>query len=142
MKLSDLTSTHPPISERIKILRGMMLGHGANYNDYQKAFSSVKKSSLPAGRQVQLIIPASGLSDGNAIPLRESSEKPAEQLSSVNEKRKMGNIMMAVNNYSFLTCKCGLKIKIPPGFGTNKSEIVCPRCGTVNKVESAREVKN
>jgi heat shock protein HtpX len=32
MKLADLTSTHPPISERIKILRNMT--HGASIKDY------------------------------------------------------------------------------------------------------------
>ncbi len=133
MKLSDLTSTHPPISERIKILRGMMHGHGVNYNDYQKAFSSIKKSS-------STIIPASGLSDNNAIPLREADQQLTEQQSAIDEKRKMGDIMMAVNNYSLLTCKCGLKIKIPPAFGTNKSEIICPKCGTVNKVSFAKQI--
>jgi heat shock protein HtpX len=134
MKLSDLTSTHPPISERIKILRGMMHGYGANYVDYQKAFSSVKKSSSS-------IIPASGLSDNKSIPLREMGEQFIEQPSAVDEKRIMGNIMMAVNNYSSLTCKCGMKIKVPPGFGTNKTEVVCPRCGSINKVESAKQIK-
>jgi len=134
MKLSDLTSTHPPISERIKILRGMMFGHGANYNDYQQAFSSVKKSS-------SVIIPASGLSDAGVIPLRAAGEELKEEHSAVDQKRKTGNIMMAVNKYSSLTCQCGMKIKIPPGFGTNKPEITCPRCGTVNKVEIAESIK-
>jgi heat shock protein HtpX len=132
MKLSDLTSTHPPVSERIKILRGMMHGHGVNYNDYQKAFSSVKKSA-------SVVIPASGLSDAGVIPLRAAGEKLKEQ-SSVDARRKMGNIMMAVNNYSALTCKCGLKLKIPAGFGTNKPEITCPRCGTINKVSLAKQM--
>jgi heat shock protein HtpX len=133
MKLSDLTSTHPPVSERIKILRGMMHGHGVNYNDYQKAFSSVNKSS-------SVIIPASGLIDNNNIPLREAGEQLVEQPSAVDEQRKMGDIMMAVNNYSSLTCKCGLKLKIPSGFGTNKPEIICPKCGTVNKVSLANRI--
>ena len=132
MKLSNLTSTHPPISERINILRGMMHGHGVNYQDYQKAFSSIKKSS-------SVIIPASGLSDNNAIPLREANEQFTEH-SSVEEKRKLGNIMMAVNNYSSLTCICGLSMKIPPGFGTNKPEIVCPKCGAKNKVGLANPI--
>ena len=133
MKLSDFTSTHPPISERINILRGMMHGHGVNYSDYQKAFSLVKKSS-------SVIIPSSGLSDNSAIPLRDAGEQFEEHLSAVEEKRKMGNIMMAVNNYSSLTCQCGMKIKIPPAFGTNKPEIICPKCGSVNKVELAERM--
>src|SRR4030066_106294 len=96
MKLSDLTSTHPPISERIKILRGMMYGHGVNYNDYQKAFSTIKKYS-------SVIIPASGLSDSSTIPLRTAEEQFIEQHSAIDEKRTMGNIMKEVNNYSSLT---------------------------------------
>ena len=134
MKLSDLTSTHPPISERIKILRGMMYGHGANYNDYQQAFSSVKKSS-------SVIIPASGLSDAAVIPLRVGGQLKEEN-SAVDEKRKTGNIMMAVNNYSSITCQCGMKIKIPPGFGANKPEITCPKCGTVHKVSFAEQMRS
>jgi len=133
MKLSDLTSTHPPISERIKILRGMMHGYGANYNDYQKAYSAVKGSSA-------IIIPASGLIDNNLIPFR-NKEEEIKHPSPADEKRKMGNIMMAVNNYSSLTCKCGMKLKTPPGFGTNKPEIVCPKCGTINKVENAVSIQ-
>ena len=135
MKLSDLTSTHPPISERIRILRGMMHGHGANFSDYQKSFSSVKRSP-------SVIIPASGLTDKNVLPLREAGEKLTGQFSVADEKRKMGNIMMAVNNYSSITCQCGMKIKIPPGFGTNKPEVICPKCGTVHKVSVAEQMRS
>jgi heat shock protein HtpX len=132
-KLSDLTSTHPPISERIKILRGMMHGHGVNYRDYQEAFSAVKNSSSK-------IIPPSGLTDNSLIPIRSSSEDLSIGLTLADEKRKMGDIMMAVNNYSSLTCQCGLTLKIPPGFGTNKPEVKCPKCGAVNKVSKAARI--
>ena len=46
MKLSDLSSTHPPISERIRILRNLQ--QGANFKNYQQAFEIVKwkKSDL------------------------------------------------------------------------------------------------
>jgi heat shock protein HtpX len=113
----------------------MMHGHGANYNDYQKAFSSVKRTS-------SVIIPSSGLSDNKSIAIRNAGEQLIVQPSSLDEKRNMGNIMMAVNNYSYLTCQCGLKIKIPPGFGTNKPEIICPKCGTINKVSFAKQIQN
>src|SRR4030042_5998093 len=39
MKLSDLTSTHPPISERIKILRSM--GSGASFKNYSDSYTKV-----------------------------------------------------------------------------------------------------
>ncbi len=132
MKLSDLTSTHPPISERIRILRGMM--YGAGFSDYQKSYSALKRSSAA-------IIPASGLRDGAVIPLRPAGQQLAEPQSAVDEKRKLGNIMMAVNDYSSITCECGLKIKIPPGFGMNKPEITCPKCGRKHRVESAGQIK-
>ncbi|HSR17184.1 MAG TPA: hypothetical protein VLM39_03735, partial [Ignavibacteriaceae bacterium] len=131
MKLSDLTSTHPPISERIRILRGMM--HGANYRDYQESFSAVKNST-------SAIIPISGLRDNSLIPLREPCPEISEDISPFNETRKMGNIMMAVNDYTSLTCRCGLKLKIPPGFGTNKPEVKCPKCGTVSKVSRSTQI--
>lgn len=111
-----------------------MHGHGANFSDYQKAFSSVKHSTSS-------IIPASGLTDNNLVPLREAGETINEYSSPAEEKRKLGNIIMKVNNYSFLTCVCGMKLKIPPGFGTNKPEIICPRCGNVNKVNHTASVR-
>jgi heat shock protein HtpX len=38
MKASDLTSTHPPLSERIRILRSMS---GASFKDYDQAYQQV-----------------------------------------------------------------------------------------------------
>jgi heat shock protein HtpX len=132
MKLSDLTSTHPPISERIRILRGM--ASGAGFNDYQQSYSALKRSSAS-------IIPSSGLAEAAAVPIRGAGQQLAETQSPVDVKRKFGNIMMAVNDYSSITCECGLKIKIPPGFGMNKPEIACPRCGRKHMVESAGKIK-
>jgi heat shock protein HtpX len=131
MKLSDLSSTHPPISERIRILRGM--ASGAGFMDYQKSYSALKSSSA-------YIIPRSGLTDAAAVPIRAAGQQLTETQSPVDEKRKLGNIMMAVNDYSSITCECGLKIKIPPGFGMNRPEITCPRCGRKHKVESAGRI--
>jgi heat shock protein HtpX len=131
MKLSDLTSTHPPISERIKILRGMM--YGAGFMDYQQSFSALKRSRAS-------IIPPSGLEDKEKITIRAAGENLGDPLSATEEKRKFGNIMMAVNDYSSITCECGLKIKLPPGFGMNKPEITCPKCGRKHLVESASRI--
>ncbi len=116
-KLSDLTSTHPPISERIRILRCMM--HGASYLNYQEAFSNIKggKSTL---------IPASGLKEAKAIPIRKSSPQRAERRGKKKGMRDLGDLMRAVNKYMFLICACGLKIKVPPDF--KKPRIACPRC--------------
>lgn len=117
-KLSDLTSTHPPISERVRILRS--ISGGANYVDYQSAFNKVKRSNAS-------LIPSSGLLDHASVGLKEAVVVPASVGLNKKTKREMGDIMMKVNNYSFINCTCGLKIKIPPDF--KKLELFCPRCG-------------
>lgn len=124
-KLSNLTSTHPPITERVRILRSM--SGGANYIDYQNAFNKIKKSNSP-------IIPSSGLADQTTIGLKEASITPVALGLNKQTKRDTGDIMMKVNNYSFIDCSCGLKIKIPPDF--QKTELFCPRCGRKHNLNS------
>ena len=123
-KLSDLTSTHPPISERVKILRG--IGHGANFIDYQNAFNTVKGSK-------QNIIPQTALTDSSPIKLRGAGAIPLVGLNKKQTQRDMGDIIMKVNKYSFINCTCGLKIKIPPEF--KKNSLFCPRCGKEHKIK-------
>jgi len=126
-KLSDLSSTHPPISERVRILRN--IGHGANFNDYQNAFNTVKGSK-------QNIIPATILSDLSPVKIRGAGVIPLVGLNKKQTQRNMGDIMMKVNNYSFVNCTCGLKIKIPPEF--KKSSLFCPRCGKEHSVRAKK----
>jgi heat shock protein HtpX len=123
-KLSDLTSTHPPISERVRILRG--ISGGANFVDYQSAFNKIKRSKSP-------IIPASGLADKTPIGLKDIVIAPAALGLNKKTKRDMGDIMMKVNEYSFINCSCGLKIKVPPDY--KKKELFCPRCGRQHQVK-------
>jgi heat shock protein HtpX len=123
-KLSDLTSTHPPISERVRILRS--ISGGANYVDYQNALNKVKRKEVT-------VIPSSGLSDNTKIGLKEITAAPLAAIASKKTKRETGDIMMKVNDYSFVDCTCGLKIKIPPDY--TKSELFCPRCGRKHPVK-------
>ena len=122
-KISDLTSTHPPISERIKILRGMM--HGVNYADYQEAYSQVKGTKAT-------IIPGSGLNETEKMGIRETTKDGFEAANLKNQRRDMGDIMMSVNAYAFVNCECGMKLKVPPHY--DKKEVVCPRCGRIHEV--------
>jgi heat shock protein HtpX len=39
---------------------------------------------------------------------------------------------MQLNEYSFINCPCGVKLKIPPGYKAKK--VVCPKCGREHKV--------
>ena len=122
MKLSDLTSTHPPISERIRILRNM--SQGAGYSDYQNAYMKVK-------HKTERLIPNSVLDTDEKIGIR-TPYKGEEVIDKKNYRRTLGDLVMNVNGYSFVNCACGLKLKIPPTY--KKPEVKCPRCGRINKV--------
>ena len=125
MKLSNLTSTHPPMDERIRILRN--ISHGANFIDYQNAFTSIKGK--------QNIIPSSGIRERKKINIRTSTAASTQTKSTKKSTRDLGDLMRAVNKYMFLSCACGLKMKLPPNF--KKDKINCPRCGRENHVPIA-----
>ena len=116
-KLADWTSTHPPISRRIKILRAM--SQGAGLLDYQQAFGAItgKKSN---------ILPPSGLKDGAPVSIRAAGAPALTEKASA-KKRDIGDLLRTVNGFNFLICSCGLKIKTPPEL--KKSPFPCPRCG-------------
>ncbi len=123
-RLSDLTSTHPPISERIRILRSIAGGSG--YLEYQSAYNQVR------GKGEQ-ILPVSALDQKEAVPLRKAVAE--EKASQASHQRSVNDLARAVNGFLFLNCSCGLKMKIPPGFA--KKTVTCPRCGTVNSIPVA-----
>jgi len=115
MKLSDLTSTHPPISERIRILRSM--SQGASYRDYAEAFTKVTRSKN--------IVPATALRD-EAVDLRPGQTPSPGDEKAPRQIHQIGDIMRKVNGFAFLACPCGLGLKVPPNF---RGETVrCPRC--------------
>jgi len=114
-KLSNLTSTHPPISERVRILRNM--AHGASFKDYSNAFSEVTHTKT--------VVPPSALTKED-IGLREASAGAKKEERRQKQMRQVGDIMRMVNSFVFLTCLCGLKLKVPPNFKGNK--VKCPRC--------------
>jgi heat shock protein HtpX len=114
-KLSDLTSTHPPISERIRILRNM--SQGASFKDYSDAFTNVTKKKT--------VVPVAAFTKED-IALRQARAQADKKQKTEKQMRQVGDIMRKVNQFVFLTCACGLKLKIPPNFKSNHVE--CPRC--------------
>ena len=118
MKLSDLTSTHPPISERVRILRNMT--HGASFKDYSDSFSAIKKT--------RTVVPPAALTKED-IALRQAEAKAEKAQRVEKQMHQVGDIMRRVNNFVFLTCLCGLKLKIPPNYKPNK--VKCPKCNNV-----------
>jgi heat shock protein HtpX len=118
---AGLRSTHPPIQERIRILRSMQ---GAGFMSYQDAYSEVKGSGAH-------IIPGSGLKETDDPGIRKAFDsQDAPGLKTV--KRNTGDLMMTVNGYTFIDCSCGLRIKVPPDYG--KNTITCTKCGTKHRL--------
>ncbi len=113
-QFSSVGRTHPPIDERVKILRSMI--SGAGYNDYQQAFFKVMGNG-------KSLIPKSSLKESKSVGLRQASKSRDKSTSG---KRELGDLLKAVNDYLFLTCVCGLKIKVPPD--AKEKAIECPRC--------------
>jgi len=123
MQLSNVTSTHPPITERINILRSMT--QGVNYANYQNAFNTAKGKTSG-------LIPQSGLTDSSKIGLRSSEFLQPTLESNKQVKRDVGDLMMKLNNFLFINCTCGIKIKVPPDFKNNS--ITCPKCGRIHNI--------
>jgi len=120
-KASDLTSTHPPISERIRILRAMA---GASFNNYDQAYRQVH-----GGRGV---IPAASLT-AEAVPIATVKlEGEAGELNEVQRVRETSDVMWRLSNYRTITCDCGAKLRVPPNF--RDPQIRCPHCGRTHKV--------
>ena len=115
-KLSDLTSTHPPISERVKILRNMM--HGVSFKEYSNAFTEVTHAKT--------VVPVAALSAKEDIAQRQAHVESTKKGRREKQMRQVGDIMRRVNQFVFLSCVCGLKMKIPPNFKGDK--VKCPRC--------------
>ena len=119
--LSDLTSTHPPISERIRILRSM--SQGASLKDYSDAFVNVTKS--------RTVMPASALTKEDIALRQASAEAKKEQREK--QLHHVGDIMRKVNGFVFLACACGVTLKIPPNYSA--ATVECPRCHTEHNVK-------
>jgi len=123
---SNLTSTHPPISERIRILRSM--AGGASFADYDNAFREVHKG----GRGV---IPAPAIASAGAVGLRTAEPKAARrepEQGKVERTREVSDLMWRLNNYKTITCNCGTKLKVPPRL--KRTNIKCPHCGRINPI--------
>jgi heat shock protein HtpX len=119
--LSDLTSTHPPISERIRILRS--ISQGASFKDYSDAFVNVTKTKT--------IVPGSALTKEDLALRQASAEAKSERLEK--QLHQVGDIMRKVNGFIFLSCACGLTLKIPPNYISQT--VKCPRCQRVHNIK-------
>jgi len=122
MKASDLSSTHPPISERIRILRAMA---GASFNDYDQSYRQVH-------RGVKGVIPAPSIA-AETVPIATMRlEGEAGEPTEIQRARETSDVMWRLSNYNTITCDCGAKLRVPPKF--KETIIKCPHCGRTHQV--------
>jgi heat shock protein HtpX len=121
---SDLSATHPPISERIRILRSM--GGGSAFQSYNEAYRKV--TGRPVGvvpfAAVRATEDQPSISTAPPIPVVTS---PLEHIERV---RSTTDLLWILNAYSFIDCPCSTKLKIPPAYVGKKIE--CPHCSRVH----------
>ena len=120
-KFSDLSSTHPPLSERIRILRAMS---GASYSNYDQAYREIHRGKG--------VIPAAGLAAGSVTITEKALQAKSEEPEEIQRTRETSEIMWRLNSYKSINCECGAKLRVPPGF--REPEIKCPHCGRIHAV--------
>ena len=121
LKASDLTSTHPPISERIRILRAMA---GASFNNYDQAYRQVRggKGVMPAASLTAETVPITTI----------KLEGEAGEANDIERARDTSDVMWRLSNYKTITCDCGARLRVPPNF--KEPQIKCPHCGRTHQV--------
>ncbi len=122
MSVSDLTATHPPISERIRILRAMA---GASFVDYDQAYRQV--------RQGKGVVPASALTTAGAVTLRAAHPEAVEEPDKVQKARDTSDLMWRLHNYQTINCDCGTVLRVPPNF--QEATVRCPHCGRLHQID-------
>ena len=121
-RLSDLSSTHPSTQDRIKILTSMAY---VDFESYEKAFKEVThKKKAPVTKNM-----AKDVSWIAPILVAASTDMPVEDTpqEKIQKHRQTEDVMWKYNDYVFVECDCGTKLKIPPEYYGRA--IKCPHCG-------------
>ena len=124
-------STHPPIEQRIKVLRAMT--RGASYTDYQKAYRQVTGKT-------ERVIPETTLNEDTRVDIKESAkssqnsqkettENDSGDLQNEEARQTIKDLKKEKKAVNYYDCRCGLKIRIPANIEQKK--VACPRCGRV-----------
>lgn len=118
---ANATSTHPPIDERVRILRAM---GGAGLADYDRSFREVTRGGG--------VIPKSELegTPAAAAPVRPTAAAPAP--STRENARRVDDFFYRQDGYRRVDCACGTTLRIPPDFATPAAK--CPHCGALHSL--------
>lgn len=122
--LSDVSSTHPPTSQRIQILRSMAgMGGGASFKSYDESFRKVTKRTAS-------IIPAVALAAVANIPIQAPAK--SDNTTPLERHRETTDTLWKLNDYVFIKCGCGTNLKVPPSY---KGQVLrCPHCNASHEV--------
>lgn len=130
-KPASLTSTHPPVHERIKILRGM--AGGASYLDYERSFREVRGTDVG-------VIPPQALGNVQRVDARSATAAAlplAESGDRIRKKRQVQDAIWKANKYRVIPCSCQATLKVAPEY--KLPDLECPRCGRVHNIDEAQE---
>jgi heat shock protein HtpX len=123
---ADLSSTHPPLSERIRILRSM--AGGASLANYEESYRQVH-----GGRSG--VIAPSAIAAAAIVGLRsaEPEAAPVEpEPSKLERTREVTDLMWRKSKYRTVTCDCGTRLRVPPNL--KRARVKCPHCGRNNPI--------
>jgi heat shock protein HtpX len=120
---ANSTSTHPPIDERVRILRSMSGQGFAAYDDSYRRVHGGKG-----------VLPGSALQDDGAAAQRAMAAGRATSTSASQREiaRQIDDFFYRSAGYRRIECECGAVLKLPQSFAGPRA--VCPRCGKAHAV--------
>jgi heat shock protein HtpX len=126
-------STHPPLEDRVRVLRAMT--GGAGFGQYDAAFRAAHGAG-GAGVVGGRTLAEEGELVGLREPTPEAKPDPGQQApDAVARARQAVGVFDRAARVRTISCPCGLAIKLPPDW--KDPQVRCPRCGRQHALAEA-----